>query len=118
MAIKTVTPVKQVLNTPAKVCTPVASDAEAGWRVKPAAADQKVRLTFVNSDSSNAETVVIKGGTFAPSAVGDLSFSIPASETYGVTVESGKYLQMTGDNAGYIIGTATADVDVACDILP
>lgn len=94
-----------------------AVDATDGALITCGAADQKMLIIIENSDSTNAETVTIKKGD-GVQGVADLALSIPKSETHTIVVESGKYKNLTGTLKGKIKITASADVKIACVVLP
>lgn len=68
----------------------------------------KILLILENSDSENAEDVTVKKGEMLQ-ATADLVISVPASKTYVVQVEGGKYLTL----GGKIIISGTTDVKIA-----
>lgn len=80
-------------------------------------ADQKMLIIMENSDSSNSENVTIKKGN-GVQGVADLVIAVPKSETHTIVVESGKYKNVSGTNKGKIVVTGTADVKLACIVLP
>ena len=68
----------------------------------------KILLILQNVDEANAEDVTIKKGEMLQ-ATADLVINLPASKTYVVQVESGKYLTLDGK----IIISSSTDVKIA-----
>lgn len=104
-------------NTMAAMPATAAVDATDGALITCDKADQKMLIVIENSDTVNAETVTIKKGN-GVQGVADLAVSVPKSETKVITVESGKYKNISGTLKGKIKITASADVKIACIVLP
>lgn len=68
----------------------------------------KIVLILENADAVNDEDVTIKKGEMLQ-ATADLVISVPASKTYVVQIEGGKYLTLDGK----IIISGTTDVKIA-----
>lgn len=113
MAASTPTNVSMALNAICAAPTNTACDATDGLLVTPTAADQKLLIIVENSDAANAETVTIAAGT-GPMAAGAYAFSVAASTTKYLVLESGRYAQSTGK----IKITASADVKIGVLQLP
>lgn len=94
-----------------------AVDAVDGALITCDKADQKMLIIMENSDAVNSETVTFKKGN-ALQGTADLVVTIPKSETHTIVLESGKYKNVSGTNKGKIVVTGTADVKLACVVLP
>ena len=80
-------------------------------------ADDRMVL-LVRNTAEAAKTLTVKAGT-ALQGVADLEISVPASTAAGILpLESGKCVQVSGENAGCIFVEAEAGVELACAILP
>ena len=79
--------------------------------------DAKIMILFDNSSSSSSENVVIKKG-HGIQGVSDLTVSVPASSSCAVMLESGKYVNTSGDDKGMAVFTASAsNIKVRCIVL-
>ena len=114
MAATAITNATLTRNTWTAFPAVAASDATDGILITPSKPDGQLLIYCQNSDGSNAETVVIKGGYFKPFAAGDLSLSFAASAVKVIAIETGKYLQ----SSGKIKMTGSADVKVSVIELP
>ena len=91
-----------------------ASDATDGALVSPGS-DESTVLVLT---SSGALTATVKSGD-GIQGTGDLTVSFTAAGTKYLALESGKYKQTRGANAGKIIvKTSAAGLTVGCLILP
>lgn len=104
-------------NTGAAMPATAAVDAADGALITCDKADQKMLIIMENADGANAEDVTIKAGN-GVQGVNDLVINLAASQKKVVTVESGKYKNISGTNKGKIKITGTADVKIACVVLP
>lgn len=104
-------------NIGAVMPTTAAVDAADGALITCDKADQKMLIIMENADAVNSENVTIKKGN-AVQGVTDLVVAVAASTTKVITVESGKYKNVSGTNKGKIMVTGTADVKIACVVLP
>ncbi|MEL7569441.1 MAG: hypothetical protein AAGU14_02660 [Eubacteriaceae bacterium] len=68
----------------------------------------KILLIIENADAENAEDVTIKKGEMLQ-ATADLVISVPASKTYVVQIEGGKYLTLDGK----LVISGTTDLKIA-----
>lgn len=105
------------LNTFADMPATAAVDATNGSLVT-AAADQKMLLIVENVSVGTARVAtVVKGNGIQGMA--DLAVSVAAASTKVLVIESMKYVNTSGTNKGKIlIKGATADIKVACVVLP
>ncbi len=94
-----------------------AVDAADGALITCDKADNKMLIIMENSDAVNPENVTIKAGN-GLQGVADLVVEVAASTTKVITVESGKYKNISGTNKGKMLITGTADVKIACVVLP
>jgi len=104
-------------NTAAVKPATAAVDAVDGALITCDKADHKMLIIMENADVANSENVTIKAGN-AVQGVADLVVAVAASTTKVITVESGKYKNVSGTNKGKILITGTADVKIACVVLP
>lgn len=109
--------VLSVFGTAAAMPATAAVDATDGALITCDKADHKMLIIMENADTTNAETVTIKAGNGIQGAK-DWTVSVPKSSTMVVTVESGFYKNVSGTNKGKIKITGTADVKIACVVLP
>ena len=116
MAATAITNTVLTRNTAAAMPATAAVDATDGCLIT-AAADQKMLIIMQNVDSTNAENVTIKAGN-GIQGTADLVVSVAKSSTKVIAIESGKYVNTSGTNKGKIKITGTADVQIACVVLP
>lgn len=119
MAAKTITSTFLDFNRAEAMPATVAVDAADGAVVDfSAASDARILLVLENADASGAKTATIKAGN-SIQGVSDLEVSIAASGKMALVVESGAYMNVTGDNKGkvVILGTDT-NIKVAAIVLP
>lgn len=104
-------------NTGAAMPATAAIDAVDGALITCDKADQKMLIIMENADAANAENVTIKAGN-GIQGTEDLVIALAASQKKVITIESGKYKNVSGTNKGKIKITGTADVKLACVVLP
>ena len=80
--------------------------------------DGRILLMITNGNGSDAKKATIVKGN-ALQGVEDLEISIPAGKTYGIVIESGKFENISGENAGKVVikGEST-DITVQAVELP
>lgn len=117
MAATAITNTVLAFNSNKIMPTTATLDATDGALITCGAADQKMLIIIENSDSTNAENVTIKKGN-GLQGTKDLVIAVPKSEIHTIVVESGKYKNVSGTNKGKIQITGTADVKIACVVLP
>ena len=79
--------------------------------------DGRILLLFTNAGSAQKKVTILKGNSVQ--GVEDLEFSVPASKTFGIVIESGKFANVFGDNAGYVVVKGeSADIKVQAIELP
>lgn len=119
MAVAEITNVDLVRNEAKELTDAVAVDATDGAKVDYTnRSDGRILLLLTNSNASSAKKATIVQGN-SLQGVEDLEISIPANKTYVIVVESGKFMNVSGDNKGYvIIKGASADIKVQAVELP
>ena len=105
----TVIPVVTMTNFGTAVAngTALALDGTNGGLLTPTKKDGKMMLMLINNDGSNATTCTIAKGN-GLQGVADLAIALTAGQTKVITIESGKYLNITGTNKGKIKFTDSA----------
>lgn len=119
MAIVKITNTELLRNEAQEIKTAVAVDGTAGASVDYTnKSDGRILLMITNSNSSAAKKATILKGN-ALQGVEDLEITIPAGKTYGIVIESGKFINASGDNKGNIIikGEST-DITIQAIELP
>jgi len=121
MAATAITNTVLSLNTASAMPSTAAVAANEGALVTFNKADHKILIILENGDSENAASAIIRKGN-ALQGVADQTIALAAGETKVITIESGKYVNVSGDNKGKVlIEDATedsTDVKVACVVLP
>lgn len=113
MAITTLVATTAKRNViPATDWATAALDATAGAEYTHDGKDENTVFILENADASNAEVVTIKAGNGIQGTT-DLAISLPASAMRFITLDSGKYKNVSGTNKGKIMFTGTADVKIA-----
>ena len=112
MAVAEITNVDLVRNEAKELIDAVAVDVTDGARVDYTnRSDGRILLLITNGNAS-AQKATIQG-------VEDLEISIEANKTVAIVVESGKFMNVSGDNKGYvIIKGESADIKVQAIELP
>lgn len=118
MAIAEITNVDLVRNEAKELVDAAAVDAVDGARVDYTnRSDGRILLLLTNSNASAQKATIVQGNSLQ--GVEDLEISIPASKTVAIVVESGKFMNVSGDNKGYvIIKGESADIKVQAVELP
>lgn len=119
MAVAEITNVDLVRNEAKELVDAVAVDVTDGAKVDYTnRSDGRILLLLTNSNASKAKKATIVQGN-SLQGVEDLEISIPANKTYVIVVESGKFMNVSGDNKGYvIIKGESADIKVQAVELP
>lgn len=124
MAVTSVTPVVlegfNIFNLDALTFTQ-ATSASDGFTIDVSGyADHNILMLFQNTNSgSTARTVTIKAGNGLQGTTDLASGNIAAGEVGAVVVESGHFLNVSGDNKGLIKAIpSNAELKMACIILP
>lgn len=119
MAVAEITNVDLVRNEAKELTDAVAVDVTDGAKVDYTnRSDGRILLLLTNSNASSAKKATIVQGN-SLQGVEDLEISIPANKTYAIVVESGKFMNVSGDNKGYvIIKGESADIKVQAVELP
>ena len=80
-------------------------------------ADHKTVVIIKNSNAAS-QTVTFKAGNGIQGAQ-DMNLTIPTGKTILVSLESGKFKNVSGEDAGYVLMTASsADIGVQVAVLP
>jgi len=118
MAIAEIKNVELVRNEAKELVTAVAVDASAGAKVNYTNKScGRILLLLTNSNSATKKATILKGN--ALQGVEDLEISIPTNKTYAIVVESGKFMNVSGPNKGYvIIKGETTDIKIQAVELP
>lgn len=117
MAITVVTKKALTLNTAVILPTPAAVDAVAGASVTFDKADHKILLILTNAAAAVKTGKILKGNGLQ--GIADLDFSLGASETYCIVIESMKYVNVSGTNMGKLLITGEdANIKVSAVVLP
>ncbi len=106
-------------NVAKEIVASVAVDATEGASVDYSnKSDGRILLMIANGNASSAKKATILKGN-ALQGVEDLEISIPAGKTYGIVIEAGKFVNVSGDNKGKVIikGEST-DITVQSVELP
>lgn len=121
MAATTITNAKMVRNAATAMPTAGTVAANEGVIVSVAHPDEKMLLRLVNTDSSATHTAVIVKGN-ALQGVADLEIPLAPSADVVVVVESGKFVNVSGDNKGKLIvkdkKTTATNIKVSAIQLP
>ncbi len=103
-------------NTASAVAAGVLTDGTG--RIAYDADDAKILILFENTSDADPMTVTVKKGN-GLQGTADLAVTIPKEETHAVVVESGKYVNTSGSDKGYLVFTADASyVKARCIALP
>ena len=122
MAATTITPTALTgFNTAAALPATAAVEANLGALIAFNKADQKGLIFLENSSATTTVTAkIVKGDGLQGTA--DLSIEIDPSETKVISIESMKYLNLTGDNKGKVLvidsDTTATTLKVAAVYLP
>lgn len=119
MAIAKITNTELIRNEAKEVISAVAVDSTEGASVDYTnQSDGRILLMITNGNASAAKkATIIKGNSLQ--GVEDLEISIPAGKTYGIVIESGKFVNVSGENKGeVIIKGESADITIQAVELP
>ena len=119
MAITSITNKKLKLNTVEAMPTAAAVDATDGASVDYSnKSDGRILLILENAHGSASKTATIKKGN-GLQGVADLEIEIASGAKKCIVVESGKFVNVSGTNAGKVIITgSSADIKVSAIELP
>lgn len=119
MAIAKITNLSLIRNEAKELTTAVAVDTTLGAEIDYTnKSDGRILLLITNSNASAAKkATVLKGNSLQ--GVEDLEISIPQSKTYAICIESGKFMNVSGEYKGKVIikGEST-DIKVQVIELP
>jgi len=106
-------------NSAAANGTALALDGTDGGTLTPTKKDGKVLVMLINNDSQNATTCTIVKGNGLQGTGSDLEVALSASQTKVICLETGVFLNVTGDNKGEIVfEDSEADTKVIAYELP
>lgn len=106
-------------NTAVANGTALALDATLGGYLTPTKKDGKVLVMLINNDSGNATTCTINKGNGLQGVGADLDVALEASQVKIIALETGVFLNVSGDNKGKIIfKDSAADTKVIAYELP
>jgi hypothetical protein len=128
MAVTDITPLALVMDTasadlPDAAGTSIAAGVDGFSIVQTATSEGyggNLLLKFVEAGADTA-TVTINAGAKPPSMradLGDLTFSLAASDVKHIVVEQGRYTQSDGTITGTVAGNSVNDVKMAAFRLP
>lgn len=118
MSMVTITNKSLKFNEAGAVPNTVAVDTVDGARIDYSNKEDARILVIIENAATAVKTATVKAGT-GIQGVSDLNVEVPASGRVALCLESGAYLQTTGNNKGYIIITgADANIKVAAVELP
>lgn len=121
MALTTVTKTVITRNAVTAMPTAVTVATNEGAYVTYDKDDQKILLILKNNITNATHTAVIKKGN-GLQGTADLEITLAASAEVVTVIESGKYVNVSGDNKGKIIvrdkATDTTTIDVKAIALP
>lgn len=119
MAIANITNVSLLRNEAKELTTAVAVDATLGAEIDYTnKSDGRILLLITNSNASAAKkATILKGNSLQ--GVEDLEISIPQGKTYAICIESGKFMNVSGEYKGkVIIKGESVDIKVQAIELP
>lgn len=119
MAMSEIVNTELFRNEAKEIKEAVAVDATAGASVDYTnKSDGKILLMITNGNASSAKKATILKGD-ALQGVEDLEISIPSGKTLGIVIESGKFVNVSGENKGKVIITGeSTDITVQAIELP
>ncbi len=119
MAATKITSTFLSFNEAAAIPATVAVDATDGALIDySAASDARILLILENASSSEAKAATIVAGN-SIQGVSDLEVSVAASGRMALVLESGAYMNVSGDNKGMVVVKgADANIKVAAVVLP
>ena len=118
MAVKKITPIKMVLNTPSAAITKEAPAAAVdGWAVPYTEMDMKTVL-LVDGGTAGG-TITVKKGDSIQGVADTEAFALAAGEEKAIVLESGKFKNVAGENKGNVIVIpSAATIKLAAVVLP
>lgn len=118
MAMSEIINTELLRNEAKEVESAVAVDAIAGASVDYTnKSDGRILLLLTNAGGAEQKATILRGD--ALQGVEDLEIAIPAGKTFGIVIESGKFVNVSGENKGKVIITGeSADITVQAIELP
>lgn len=118
MARAKATPIKLgVRNKVGDTITYVALDATDGLEFVMDERDEKYVVLIQNSDSSTGKEFTIKKGN-SIQGVADYTKKVAKGTTVAISLDSGAFKNVTGDDKGKVVFTGDAAIKVAVVVLP
>ena len=119
MAMSEIVNTELLRNEAKEIEEAVAVDATAGASVDYTnKSDGRILLLIANGNASDAKKATILRGN-ALQGVEDLEISVPAGKIFGIVIESGKFVNVSGANKGKVIITGeSTDITVQAIELP
>lgn len=118
MAVAEITNIDLTRNVAKELIDAVAVDITDGAKVDYTnRSDGRILLLITNGNASEQKATIVKGDSLQ--GVEDLEISIAGNKTVSIVIESGKFMNVSGDNKGYvIIKGESADIKVQAIELP
>lgn len=118
MAMSEIVNTELLRNEAKEIEEAVAVDATAGASVDYTnQSDGRILLMITNTGSAEQKATILRGD--ALQGVEDLEISIPAGKTFGIVIESGKFVNVSGEYKGKVVITGeSADITVQAIELP
>lgn len=118
LTVKEITERNQFVDGGALSSMAAAVDATDGAEFVMKERDDKYLILATNAHATDAKNVTIKAGN-GFQAGGDLTFSVAAGKIAIVSIDSGRYKNLTGTDKGKVVITGgSADIKVAVFRLP
>lgn len=121
MSATAITKTALTINTAAAAPSAATVAAAEGALITYDKADQKILLLLKNNITNATNTAVIKAGN-GLQGVSDLEVTLAASAEKVIVIESGKYMNVSGDNKGKVNVqdkvTTTTTIEVRAIVLP
>lgn len=115
MAVTKITKIYAVLNEGTAITE---TETTGEFSVDLTGADYKTVIAFRNASTSASSTVKINLGNGIQGVGEDIEFTVAKSSTAYVVVDSGAYKQVSGDDKGLLLGTASATLSISAVELP
>lgn len=115
MAVKNITITKVPLNEGTTVSPAAATTAADGFTIEFTGQDERMFILFQNSGASEA-TVQITKGNGIQGAVDLAALSIAASGLAVFRLDSGCFLNVSGDNKGKVVAIPSS-TDIKCAVV-
>lgn len=118
MAITSITNTGLKFNAAKAMPVTAAVDATNGAKINFSAKEDSRILIIIENAAAAAKSATVKAGN-SIQGIKDLSISLLANEKKLVCIESGKYMNVSGTNSGYVIVKGEdANIKIAAVELP